>query len=879
MQLIKSQFPVHDPLPIWIYVLIFLVLVMLFFLGYSSMLSFPRPIQKIDELRYSDRFISERAYDHIAYLADEIGYRVAGTPNNEILAVNFINEQIQEIIANKNDDIEIEYENNVYDGHFLRQSKMYEVINLYRGVQNIVVKLKARNVSESDEKNYILLNSHFDTVPMSPGAGDDGTMVGVMLELLRLFSMKPPLRHPLIFLFNGLEESGLQASHAFIVNHRWMEKVNVLINLEVVGPGGKELMFQTTAEHSWLMNIYHHNVPHSFATTVAEEIYQNGLIPSDTDFTNFRKFAPHVAAYDFAHAYNAYAYHTKNDAMSTISKGSLQHTGDNVVALIKGLDSSSEIDAMRTRNDLEEFDKVVFYDFLGLFLIFYSQLTSTILNSVLFAVLTCIVAWCVYHFKHTQGMKFRSGILEFIIALFIQVLGLLIGAGVAMFIAFLLDVCGRSMSWYSNQWLIFGIYFCPFFFCNAFIPYLYIKWREKSPVSDSYYVQLAIHAHCTILSIGLAVLTGLGIRSSFILAISTMFYFGTTLLNVIFDFVNKGNKWLYLHCLGQILPSIFYFYMGSMMYVLLIPINARAYDGADKNPEYMVAGITCLIALLGTGFYAPILNMFKHRKYLLGMFLVIFVVFLIIAMTPVGFPYREKESEQRYTIWHTKREFYRHDGEIRKADSGYYIYTYDRHGSTPVKDIVPLMKKAVKIDDECNTEMLCGMPFYNVHYSGNAFYNEWIPSEPPLLPSDPNRPYLRLQEGKSIARNRREYTFVLAGTDHMSVVISPLKGAKIINWSFTETMSKYSKLWNNREVYYINYVHGVDSNNMKPYEFTFVVETDENFGLQYSFEIALVAHYIHKDETLTTQFKDFIKSFPKWTNVQHWTSLYLSYEY
>lgn len=71
-------------------------------------------------------------------------------------------------------------------------------------------------------------------------------------------------------------------------------------------------MFQTTREHSWLMNIYHHNVPNSFATTVAEEIYQNGLIPSDTDFTNFRRFAPNVAAYDFAHAYNAYAYHTKN---------------------------------------------------------------------------------------------------------------------------------------------------------------------------------------------------------------------------------------------------------------------------------------------------------------------------------------------------------------------------------------------------------------------------------------------------------------------------------------------------------------------------------------------------------------------------------------
>lgn len=133
---------------------------------------------------------------------------------------------------------------------------------------------------------------------------------------------------------------------------------------------------------------------------------------------------------------------------------------------------------------------MVFFDFLGLFLIFYSQLTSTIINSVLFIVLTAIVAWCIYQIKHTQGMKFRSGILEFVIAVAIQLLGLIIGAAVTMFIAFILDICGRSMSWYSNQWLIFGLYFCPFFFCNACIPYLYIKWREQTDVADSYYVQL-----------------------------------------------------------------------------------------------------------------------------------------------------------------------------------------------------------------------------------------------------------------------------------------------------------------------------------------------------------------------------------------------------
>lgn len=104
-------------------------------------------------------------------------------------------------------------------------------MNVYRGVQNIVVKLSNINDSYPEAENYMLLNSHFDTVPMSPGAGDDGTMTGVMLELLRVFAQQEPLKHPVVFLFNGLEESGLQGSHAFIHNSKWMDNIKYVPNL------------------------------------------------------------------------------------------------------------------------------------------------------------------------------------------------------------------------------------------------------------------------------------------------------------------------------------------------------------------------------------------------------------------------------------------------------------------------------------------------------------------------------------------------------------------------------------------------------------------------------------------------------------------------
>lgn len=45
--------------------------------------------------------------------------------------------------------------------------------------------------------------------------------------------------------------------------------------------------------------------------------------------------------------------------MWAISKGSLQHTGDNIVALIKGLDKAPEVDDMRVSHTDNFFIKLL----------------------------------------------------------------------------------------------------------------------------------------------------------------------------------------------------------------------------------------------------------------------------------------------------------------------------------------------------------------------------------------------------------------------------------------------------------------------------------------------------------------------------------------
>ena len=174
----------------------------------------PKALLIKEEQKYPDSFIGERAELTLIGLS-RIGPKVVGSVANEVTAVEFLKNEISKIQQQASDYFEFEIDVQIASGSYIHWS----MVNMYQSIQNVVVKLKAK---DSTSDRYVLMNSHFDSVPGSPGAGDDGSMVSVMLEVMRVISKSNgPLKHPIVFLFNGAEENPLQASHAFITQHKW----------------------------------------------------------------------------------------------------------------------------------------------------------------------------------------------------------------------------------------------------------------------------------------------------------------------------------------------------------------------------------------------------------------------------------------------------------------------------------------------------------------------------------------------------------------------------------------------------------------------------------------------------------------------------------
>ena len=228
-------------------------------------------------------------------------------------------------------------------------------------ISNIVSR-----ISGTDSDGVILLAAHYDTVPSGPGAGDNSAAVAAMLEVCRAFLAEQPRRNDVIILFTDGEEKGLRGAKAFVAQHAWADQVDLVLNFDARGISGPSFMFQTSPRNGRLVTEFSRAVSNPVSSSLADRIYR--LLPNNTDFTVFIDHG--YAGFNFAFIDGAAAYHSPEDDVDHLSTRSLQHHGEQALALVRCFGDVP-------LDDLEATDRV-YFTLPGGLLLHYSTGTARV---------------------------------------------------------------------------------------------------------------------------------------------------------------------------------------------------------------------------------------------------------------------------------------------------------------------------------------------------------------------------------------------------------------------------------------------------------------------------------------------------------------------
>jgi len=407
-------------------------------------------------------FSAIRAMDHVRWIAAEP--HAVGTPANKLVR--------DKLVARlKASGLEVEVQSaQVLDRYRSLGKAHNEGLPHHQHsaayIENVIGRLRGTG----QKGKALLLMSHYDSVYYGPGAGDAAAGTSTLLETLRAIQAGEPLENDVIFLLTDAEEVGLFGAQAFFEKHRWANDVGLVLNFEARGSKGPVSMFQTGRHNNQQLKVYAGAVDRPFANSLTVTIYRN--MPNDTDMSISLK--DNIPGMNFAFIEGFYDYHTKGDNPDNLNPATLQHMGDQALAMTRMAGNQTL--------PLQDTSEVVFFDFLMLFMISYPLWASWIVATLAIGALVLLAKDKAKAGKLSLAGMFKGALaaLFFIIgfALIVDALFLIIGGrsgdfvegrrlfalANAQLLAFSLIGFGFALAWFrmvvqgfSALWLIGGL--------------------------------------------------------------------------------------------------------------------------------------------------------------------------------------------------------------------------------------------------------------------------------------------------------------------------------------------------------------------------------------------------------------------------------------
>uniref|UniRef100_A0A8C1X8R9 Endoplasmic reticulum metallopeptidase 1 n=1 Tax=Cyprinus carpio TaxID=7962 RepID=A0A8C1X8R9_CYPCA len=612
------------------------------------------------------------------------GPRTVGSPENEITTVNYLLDQIEQIRTESQTgphsiSVDVQRPTGSFSIDFLGGFTSY-----YDRVTNIAVKLEPKTTAQ----HFMLANCHFDSVANSLGASDDAVSCSVMLEVLHsLANLSTPLKHGIIFLFNGAEENILQASHGFITQHPWAQQVRAFVNLEAAGVGGKEVVFQTGPENPWLVQAYVRAAVHPFASVVGQEVFQSGVIPSDTDFRIYRDFGK-IPGIDLAFIENGFIYHTKYDTPERIHTDSIQRAGDNILSVLKHLVMSDELaDSSAYRHG-----NMVFFDLLG---------------STCIAGLACSEA-CAGLCPAAGGRYMR----DLACAACVAVLSWFVTLLTVLIVALLVTLAGRSMFWYTHFYAAVCLYGSAavgkILLIHTLARNLYYGGVSGVDLSERFF-DVSLLLWCCVLLF----LTQRGLCSAYVPMMMVVFPLASKLL-LTKHFRARGASLQYcvLYLTGLAVPYVHIMFLIWVVFEIFTPILGRS--GTEIPPDVVLASLVTLATIILSSYFMHFIYLSCSTRRILAGLGSVFVLMFVLVCCGLFFPYSADPSSprpKRIFVQHSTRVLHALDGTVERSDSGLWINSLDYSGMQHITPHIPQINDSIRT--RCSEQLpYCGFPWF-----------------------------------------------------------------------------------------------------------------------------------------------------------------------
>jgi hypothetical protein len=193
-------------------------------------------------------------------------------------------------------------------------------------VENIIARLPGK--APEREGNALVLLTHYDSRPLTPGAADDASGTATVMEVARLMTADPAPAHDVLFVITDGEEMGLLGAQGFFRQHPAANEVGLVLNLEARGSSGVSTMFETSENNDWLVENLAASAPKLVADSLSYEIYRR--MPNDTDMTISK--GEGVAGLNFAFVGSFFDYHAMTDTPANLDQRSMAQQANYMLA-------------------------------------------------------------------------------------------------------------------------------------------------------------------------------------------------------------------------------------------------------------------------------------------------------------------------------------------------------------------------------------------------------------------------------------------------------------------------------------------------------------------------------------------------------------------